>query len=363
MLATDRIFHLSHTDLDGYGCQFMLAQAFYNVAYYNCDYKEVNHVLVQIVKQIKIESLTGGVVKFLLISDLNLTISQADWLESALSKLTNPPEILLIDHHATGAAVADKYSWYKLDINYCATKLVWQWVKPFLSESTPERIAHLEQVASLINVTDMWLKKEPLFHHANFIADIMFERPWYPPNMTELGREYRFHLIDKISEDFLNGLTVLDVERHLIDIRLDFLRFNNLDESIVSDENRSLDNKFYELVLEEILRAGVDTVRIDNLTACVFFAWSGTLFQHLSSRLFERNKNIAIAIRISSQGKLSLRSNDPQNNVGLIAQKYYQGGGHPCAAGGQLRQDKIDSIQTAKKALLYPIQKNTHKNI
>ena len=37
-----KVFHLSHTDLDGYGCQFIAKEFFSHIAFYNANYgKEV----------------------------------------------------------------------------------------------------------------------------------------------------------------------------------------------------------------------------------------------------------------------------------------------------------------------------------
>ncbi|MDC7793959.1 3'-to-5' oligoribonuclease B, partial [Campylobacter coli] len=33
-----KIYHLSHTDLDGYACQYILNFFFKNVNFYNCNY-------------------------------------------------------------------------------------------------------------------------------------------------------------------------------------------------------------------------------------------------------------------------------------------------------------------------------------
>ena len=349
MQATERIFHLSHTDLDGYGSQFMVSQAFYNCAFFNCDYKAINPVINQIIKQIKLELLTQSKVSLLLITDLNLTMDQADWLQRTLDKIPGRPELLLLDHHATGVEVAKKHAWYQLDTSQCATRLSCDWVKQFLpDEATKQKLQNLSE---LVNVTDMWIKQHPSFNKANFLADIMFEKPWYPPEMTELGRYYRFHLIQKIFEAFQDNKNIAEVEHLMYQIKEDFLSENHLDQNIVEDTNIALDGKFYHLVLQRLFVQGLNFIKIDGMNTLVFYAWTGPLFQHISSMLFELKPEIDVAIRISSNGKLSFRSHSEKNNVSLLAQKYFNGGGHPCAAGGSVNITHIDSYDSAVKIL------------
>ena len=349
MLATERIIHLSHTDLDGFGSQFMTAQAFYNCAFYNCDYNFIDQTLTQIVRQVKLECLTNKPVKLILITDLNLTMKQADWLTDALSKVKNAPKIQLLDHHITGKLVSEKYDWYHLDISVCATRLTWQWICQFLPNQTI--IDRLDKLSSLINVTDMWIQGHTNFNTANLMADLIFEQPWYPPNMEELGRTYKFHLIERLFNGVEKGGSVMQLERSLYDIKLAFLKQQGLSESLLIDTDISLEHKFYHLVFQELSSVGIDTISIDNYTVAVFYAWTGNLFQHVSSMILHDSKNIDITLRVNSQGKLSLRAAHEKYKLGELSQKYFRGGGHPCAAGGKLPQSRVDSIDNAIKCL------------
>ena len=65
-----RLFHISHTDLDGYACQFLTNEVFSKKHFYNANYGlEVKQAIKQVITEIKNyqdEKL------LLLISDLNL---------------------------------------------------------------------------------------------------------------------------------------------------------------------------------------------------------------------------------------------------------------------------------------------------
>ena len=360
MKATERIFHLSHTDLDGYGAQFMVAQGFYNCQFYNCDYKEIDHTLHAIIKQIKLELLVGKTVSLLLITDLNLNLNQAEWLTKALDKLENAPQLLLLDHHATGVSVAERYEWYRLNTAHCATWLAYEWVSHYMPDA--EKVERLKRLAEFVEVTDLWKVGHEDFSKVNFLADMMFERPWYPPEFEGVGREYRFHLIDQVFQTFdEQSATVRDCERSLYDIKMNFLVQQNVPESILNDANLPLEHKLYHLILQLYLAQSSSITTIAGYKACIFYAWSGTLFQHLGSILLQTQPDIQVTIRVSSQGKLSLRSHDEQHNVSELAQTYFNGGGHPCAAGGSLPFDRIDSYESAVKQLKITVDKKNRK--
>ena len=69
------IYHLSHIDLDGYGCQYLSTNCFSNIECYNANYgPEVKARLEEIISAIKREKfINNGDNKYLiLITDLNL---------------------------------------------------------------------------------------------------------------------------------------------------------------------------------------------------------------------------------------------------------------------------------------------------
>ena len=69
------IFHLSHTDLDGYGAQFVTNFYFDNIKFFNSNYgKEINEKFAQILNLIDTEF--ANETNLILITDLNLTLSQ-----------------------------------------------------------------------------------------------------------------------------------------------------------------------------------------------------------------------------------------------------------------------------------------------
>lgn len=345
MHPTCRIIHISHNDLDGIGAQFLISRAFYNICWFNCDYKDVEYTISQALKQIKMETLAGSPPQLLLITDINLTMEIAVHLDKQINSLPSPPQLLLFDHHATGDDCAKKFPWYQLDTTCCATRLVYQWLKPLLSE--PLDLV-LDKLSSLVNVTDLWQTTDSRFNVANLLADLMFSNTHMIADMEEHNRNYYFHLIDQCFKRIDEGKSLMQIERDLYQIRLDFLSDVGIEKTIIEDENISLEGKYYYLILDYIRRHNPPPkITIEDYTVAVFFRWSGTTFQHVSSMYLEGNRHIDIAIRVGSNARISVRSRKKNIDVGKLCKRYFNGGGHPQAAGGSLNVREIKGLAKA----------------
>ena len=153
------LYHLSHIDLDGYGCQ-LVSSEFYKtraskIFFYNANYgKEVLARLEQIVRDIK----NNKEESHILISDLNLTMSECDELKKEILELNlsgYQVSYELLDHHKSGQECANKYEWYVLDTKRCATKIVYDTLlgRFGLDESVRK---WLEPMVEMINSIDLW---------------------------------------------------------------------------------------------------------------------------------------------------------------------------------------------------------------
>jgi oligoribonuclease NrnB/cAMP/cGMP phosphodiesterase (DHH superfamily) len=352
MQATERIYHLSHTDLDGYGAQYVVSKAFYNVAYFNSDYKDIDLTLATMLKQAKMESLTGRTLSLFLISDLNLTADQAKYLDKEIKKLPGDTQLLLLDHHATGAQTAEQYEWYRLETHQCATCITYDWVKQFLTAEHAELDAYLQAFSQMVNVTDLWLQEHADFERANFLSSMIFERSHMIPEMDEVARFFKFHMIEAVFKRYQQGQSLREAEAALHEIKEDFLRTQHMRADLVENPDLMLASKYYHLVFNFIKEAPIRTLNIDGMRAGIFYDWNHAVFQHVTSMLFNETQRVDIAIRVASAGKISMRSNDAEkHNVGALSAKYFGGGGHPCAAGGTLKNKRINSELEAVKAI------------
>ena len=357
MLATSRIIHISHNDLDGIGSQFMISRAFYNVHWFNCDYKDIEYTISQALKQIKMETLAGAPPTLFLITDINLTLETAIHLDKQVNSLPSPPKLLLIDHHATGKDCAEKFDWYQLDTSCCATRLVYQWLKPLLSEELQH---YLDRLSALVNVTDLWQTQDPRFNKANLIADLMFADTNMTSDMHEHNRNYYFHLIEQCFKRIEEGKSVMQIEQDLYQIRLDFLLDAGLDKTLVNDENIGLEGKYNHLILDYISKNKLPQIQIEQYKVAIFFRWHGTTYQHVSSMYLDKNPHIDIAMRVGSNARLSIRSRKQNIDVGQLSRQYFNGGGHPQAAGGSLNVKEIKSVSKALQLIEEATKKTTN---
>jgi len=71
-----KIYHLSHTDLDGYGAQYITNFYFKDVKFLNSNYgREIDDKFAQILAEIGASNDDKNII---LITDLNLTLAQCE---------------------------------------------------------------------------------------------------------------------------------------------------------------------------------------------------------------------------------------------------------------------------------------------
>jgi uncharacterized protein len=324
-----RLFHISHTDLDGFSCQFLSSKVFQKTHYYNANYGlEVKLSLEKVLEEIKNykdEEL------LLIISDLNLTVQESIDLDKAINTLKDDGfqiTLQLLDHHITGKKSADKFAWYFLDDKRCATKIVYD----YLIERFSADISIYKELVDCVNAVDIWLENEKdnfefgkvlmsMLVKAREINSILF------PN---LDRDYKFYLLEK-SKEYLNQKDAnikLDNEVHFL--KKEFLKLNNFDDTL-----DNLAASYLVKTLEDIK---------DDLTV-VYQGQKGLLTYCLGSisipanTFLKANKDYDFFIDISKKGNASFRA-DGKLDVSLLASKIANGGGHVNASGGKFEDFK-----------------------
>lgn len=70
LLTTVNVLHISHTDLDGYGCQYITSKVYHpdNIEFINLDYGNVDDYVINLVNTF------DGQYSKILITDLNLKL-------------------------------------------------------------------------------------------------------------------------------------------------------------------------------------------------------------------------------------------------------------------------------------------------
>jgi len=351
------LYHLSHIDLDGYGAQYMIQQAGIRTKFFNADYRDISTVLAQIFDEID----TAREPATVLITDLNLTIDQANWILRRCRKLKLPVTVQLLDHHATGADCAEKFDWYYLDTERCATRLTFEAVSDFYQDDQQREL--MSKRANFVDVGDRWLKDSDDFRRSIFLIGLIMQDDQLAPPLTDLKRSYRFHLIEGFFKLQESGATLEDIERSLYDLRKGFLK-GRVGKRIYSDSELPLNDKFHMLSAEVLDPASIPILEIDGYKGGVFFNWPHDVWRGVIMELMENQKKMDFAIGVRGNGKLSLRAN-PGVDIGQIAAKYFNGGGHPGAAGGELNESRLRDLNHAIQVIKNQIEAHseTHSEV
>lgn len=130
------ILHISHNDLDGVSCGILTKKFLKNVHVIYCNYDEIDNILEE----------TAGEFDSILITDMCAS-------RYVLEGMMGEAEITVIDHHVTSEWVKD-YHGMVHDMNSCAAKLTWQWLK-----DQGYKVDEYEDYIDCVNDYDLWKLK------------------------------------------------------------------------------------------------------------------------------------------------------------------------------------------------------------
>ena len=321
-----KLFHISHTDLDGYGCQLITKEYFKEAFFYNANYGlevklSIKKVLEQILEYKEEEIL-------ILISDLNLTFQEAKDLDADINKLTNDGykiKLQLLDHHISGKKSAETFSWYYLDDKRCATKIVYDYIFEEYEGFDSTVSSWLNPLVNTINAVDIWLEHEIKNFEFGKVLMSMITKVREINNIlfADLNREFRFYLLKEAAKyiDEIDGHIKLDNDVHFM--KKDFLKLNDKDDTL-----DNLSATYLVKTLENVK---------DDLTV-TYKGHKGLLTYCLGSisipanAFLRANPQYDFFIDINKKGNASFRA-DGKVDVALMATKLANGGGHVNASG------------------------------
>lgn len=328
-----KFFHISHTDLDGYGCQLITKMIFPQGTFYNANYGlEVKIFLQDALTQISLCDKKEKI--FLIITDLNLTPDESKGLHKDILKLSEDGfdiTLQLLDHHATGQKSALKYEWYFLDTKRSATKITYDYCNenfPHFQELTPKNFSLLIQA---INAVDIWLDEDPLFEFGK-VCMSMVSKSYEINNalFTNQSREYKHFLLIQALKyiDKENGHILLDEK--IYHLKKDFLKIdtqnNTLDNLSSNYLIKSLDNKKEELTVFYQDKKGLLTYNLGSISIP-------------ANAFLKAHPDYDFFIDINRRGRTGFRANN-KLDVSILAQKLAGGGGHPNASGAAFKDFK-----------------------
>ncbi len=375
-----KVYHLSHIDLDGYGCQFVSREFFKNITFYNANYgREVMVRLNSILKDIEsyktknseVTMLFGKPVKveqqtkvdnqvkenfIILITDLNLTLNESKFLSEQVKelKMSNVDvEIVLLDHHATGEDSANMYAWYYLDISRCATKITYEYLLDRFGLDD-EIQKWLKPMVEMINSVDIWQEDGFGFEFGKVAMSLIAASNEFNRFMfDDENREYKLKLLQHARE-------------FLVDY--DESKRGGLIDGKAFDEV-AFDNEVF-FIKKEILGGNKDSETMDNIISRAqvrlletkkeqckvyyedkvgFLSYCMGGISVVANKFLQDNQEFDFYMDVSNRGNVSMRSNG-NCDVSALSQVCFNGGGHKNASGG-----RIDSF---KESFMYDDIKN-----
>ncbi len=317
------LHHLSHTDLDGYGCQMVTKRYFDSILFYNSNYgKEINECFNQILDTIQNSTVEKHLI---LITDLNLTLEQAKEFQAKVSVAQQEILLLLLDHHKTGQECFETFEWYYLDSSRCATKITYDFFAALYGEDKT-----LSAFVDVVNAVDIWLENDPNFElgkvcmglvsGAKEVNKVMF------PNENSA---YIFSLLHDAQTYFTCNDAPIALDDALHQIKKKFFKVadNNTLSNLVSSYNvKLLTNAKDKMLIHYKHYQGILTYNIGNVSV-------------IGNDFLTANPDIDFFMDITSKKTISLRSNG-KVDVSQMAAHLANGGGHHNASGGLLSNFK-----------------------
>ncbi|MCB4777949.1 MAG: DHHA1 domain-containing protein [Sulfurovum sp.] len=318
------VYHLSHIDLDGYGCQYLTTKCFKNIECYNANYgPEVIARLEEIMKKIEQDIfIHGNEAEYLiLITDLNLTTKESNWIEKETMRIG--AKLQLLDHHASGANAAERFTWYTLDTTCCATLITYNWLQKYYSFDLKNTYA---TIVKAINAIDIWKSKDTLFEYGKvMLGMISGAREVNRILFSNEDRTFKLYMIDEAKKR---------IEMHEAAIQLD----DDLHQIKKIFFKQSTDNTKDNLVayyITNLLTQNKQRLSIyyGNYKGILGYNVGNTSI--IGNTFLVNNPDYDFYMDINFRGNFSLRSND-KLDVSQMASKIGNGGGHPNASGGKI---------------------------
>ena len=318
------VYHLSHIDLDGYGCQYLSQQCFDDIECYNANYgPEVPARLGEIVKKIEQDKFVHGdeIERLILITDLNLTTKEGNWIEKEAVRIG--AKLQLLDHHATGASAAERFAWYYLDTKRCATLITYEWLQKHYDFDSNNDLARIVQA---INAIDIWVSDDELFEYGKVMLGMI-------SGAREIGR------ILFPAEDRAFKLSMIEAAKQRVDeedapIKLDDALHPTKKAFFIQDKNDTKDNLVANYVTN-LLTIDKQRLTIEYKGHKGILGYNVGNASIIGNASMVANEDYAFYMDVNFRGNFSLRSNN-KLDVSAMAAHIGNGGGHVNASGGKI---------------------------
>ncbi len=318
-----KVYHLSHTDLDGYSCQLITKRCFEDITYFNSNYgTEIRERLEEIIELIEKDSAKEFMI---IVTDLNLSLEDARFIDEWVSSCGKDVELVLLDHHKTGFECSQKYGWYYLDSSRSATKITYDY---FVERGCD--IEDLGEYVDVVNAIDIWIKDSELFEFGKVCMRLVSNaREINRVHFKERNSKYIFFLLEEAREYLVlnSPHIVLDNDIHHLKKRFFIDEEDNTLENLVSNfVVNELTKRAKELEVHYNGYIGVLTYKIGNVSI-------------IGNDFLVRNPEFDFFMDINGRGNISLRANNKMD-VSKMAKELFGGGGHSNASGARFESFK-----------------------
>lgn len=346
-----KIFHLSHIDLDGYGCQYITQNFFKDIVFFNANYgKEVGvrlKSIIQAIQQEETQNLRDSYPRqkneyesnkiLILITDLNLSLQECKFLQKSLEYLkiqgsgTKNIEILLLDHHITGQENALLYDWYHIDTSRCASKITYEYLKSRFELLDPSKEKFLDSLVNVINAVDIWKEEDSGFELGKVLMRMITSSTEINRFMFDAqNRDHKFKMLDFVKNYIHLSNSAVEYDNNVF--RLKKIALNGDPNKQTMDDIISL----AQVQLLESIKEECSVIYEDKL-GIVSYSIGGVSV--LGNLFLKRNPEFSFYIDVGPRGNVSLRANG-DCDVSLLSKKCFGGGGHKNAAGGRCENFK-----------------------
>jgi len=266
-----------------------------------------------------------------------LTTKEARWLEDQAMQIG--AKVQLLDHHGSGAKTAEQYAWYYLDTTRCATLITYEWLKKHYDFDQERKFT---QIVKAINAIDIWVSDDELFEFGKVGLGMIsgareINRTLFPAE----DRALKLFLIEAMKNyvEKENAHIALDDDLH--QIKKSFFKQN---------EDNTKDN-LAAMYLTQLLSTDKQRLTIEYRGKKGLLGYNLGNTSILGNTFLVENPDYDFYMDINYRGNLSLRSNN-KLDVSKMAEEIGNGGGHPNASGGKIKEYKDSFVYADIKSFV-----------
>ncbi len=320
-----QFYHLSHTDLDGYGCQLVSKKIFPNGYFFNANYGIEVRSNLEIIIDLIINSKIKDI--FFLITDINLNADESKNLNRQINKLNNDGfniKLQLLDHHGTGLKSANKYDWYYLDVKRCATKITYEYFQENYKYFNETCEKNFDILIESINAVDIWLEDSQYFEFGKVCMTMIAKAQEINNTLFAIqNREYRLNLLTKAIDYITIDNGNIKLDEQIYSLKKDYLKDN-----LANDTMDNLSSRYLVKMLDN--QKDKLTIFYKDYKGLLTFTLGGISIP--ANTFLKANPDYDFFMDVSRRGKASMRANG-KLDVAALAGKLANGGGHPNASG------------------------------